>query len=415
MKILWFNWRDIRNPDAGGAEVFTHEIGKRLVKMGHQITLFTSAFENAKKEEEIDGIKIVRDGNKYSVYGRAKDYYKKNKDQFDLVIDEINTKPFLTPTFVKDKPIIAIIHQLAREFWFYETRFPLNVLGYYFLEKYWLRKYTDIPMVTVSESTKNGLINLGLKKVHVITQGLDVKALDSLPEKESKPTLLFVGRFKKAKKPDDAIKAFTIVKRNIPDAQLWMVGDGYMMQDLRKLADHGIDNNGKSGKDKKIIVSSIDEDNMQSMENNVDSVTFYGRISSQQKLELMAKAHLLLMPGVREGWGLVVTEANMMGTPAIAYDVPGLRDSVVDKVTGQLIPRNDYVAMAIAAVELLKDESKRNTYSRNAIKWAQKFNWDRTTNEFADILDGYVRRYTEEDLIADEMQKATHHKLENKK
>src|SRR5687767_13663351 len=111
MRILWYNWRDINNPDAGGAEVFTHEVCKRLVKHDgiESITIFTSSFEGAPAEEVVDGVKIIRKGNRYSVYKEARRYYGRNKDQFDIVIDEINTKPFDTPSFVKDKPIIALI------------------------------------------------------------------------------------------------------------------------------------------------------------------------------------------------------------------------------------------------------------------------------------------------------------------
>jgi len=162
VRILWLNWKDLGNPAAGGAEVFTHEVCKRLLEYDgvDSITLFTSAFEGSREEELMDGVRIIRRGNKYSVYREAKKYYQKNDHQFDIVIDEINTKPFNTPSFVKGKPIFAIIHQLAREFWFYETRFPLNYLGYYFLEKRWLSRYRNIMTITVSESSRTDQILL---------------------------------------------------------------------------------------------------------------------------------------------------------------------------------------------------------------------------------------------------------------
>ena len=395
MNILWFNWRDIRNPDAGGAEVFTHQVAKRLVKMGFEVTLFTSAFEGCRSEEEIDNVKIVRRGGKYSVYREAKAYCMKKRGEFDLLIDEINTRPFLTPTYADSTPVIGLIHQLAREFWFYETSFPLNLIGYYFLEKHWLKKYLDLPMITVSRSTKRDLDEMGFRKVHIVPEGLDVEPLTSPREKEGKPTLLFVGRFKKAKKPDDAIKAFKIVKREVPDAQLWMVGDGYMMPELRKMAhDESDDMNN---------VSTIDDNNSDKDKQNdsEDSITFFGRIGNEKKLDLIARAHFLLVPGVREGWGLVVTEANAMGTPAVAYDVHGLCDSVVDKVTGVLVEPGDYVAMAIAAVDLLNDREKLTFYSRNAIKWARKFSWDKTAHEFAGVIEHYAHRGFSHKLMAE--------------
>jgi len=175
MRILIFNWRDIKNPEAGGAEVYTHEIAKRLVTKGHQVTLFATAFKNCLKKEFIDGVKIVRAGNKFSVYWKAKEYYKKKflKERFDVVIDEINTRPFLIPEFVNNgEKIIALIHQLAREFWFYEMPMPISLIGYHFLEKIWLKKYKNIPAITVSNSTKEDLKKLGFKKISIIHNGM---------------------------------------------------------------------------------------------------------------------------------------------------------------------------------------------------------------------------------------------------
>jgi glycosyltransferase involved in cell wall biosynthesis len=59
-----------------------------------------------------------------------------------------------------------------------------------------------------------------------------------------------------------------------------------------------------------------------------EGVQFLGKISEGEKIERIARAHVLILTSVREGWGLVVTEAAAVGTPVIAYDVPGLRDSV---------------------------------------------------------------------------------------
>lgn len=355
MKILIFNWRDIKNPEAGGAEVFTHEIAKRLVKKGNEVILFASAFSGCKKEEILDGVNINRGGGKYSVYREAKEYYKKHfKENFDIVIDEINTRPFFSPKFVNNGvKVVALIHQLAREFWFYETGFPVNYVGYYFLENRWLKNYKNIPTITVSESTKKDLLDLGFKKVAIVSEGINFKPLESIPEKENVPTLIFVGRLKKAKLPDHAIKAFKIFKEKFPDAKLWMVGNGYYREELEKISCPGIE--------------------------------FFGSVTKEKKLDLMSRAHAILVPAVREGWGLVVTEANAMGTPAIGYNVHGLRDSIRDTETGLLCNPNPE-AMGERAVELLEDEGLRKRLSRSALNWAREFDWDRSADEFLRVL-----------------------------
>jgi glycosyltransferase involved in cell wall biosynthesis len=362
MRILWFNWRDIRNPDAGGAEVFTHEVCKRLIRNEgiESITLFVASFEGCKSEEMVEGVRIVRGGSKYGVYGKAKEFYNSHKADFDLVVDEINTKPFNTPSFVHDKPIVALIHQLAREFWFYETKFPINLLGYYFLERYWLSKYRNVPTITVSESSAEDLRNWGFRNVRVVPEGLSFSPLQVLPEKEIRPTVIFVGRLKRAKRPDDALRAFRIIKDEMPDARLWIVGSGYMQKKLRAMT--------------------------REMFQETDDITIFGKQDTSSKLELMSRSHVLLVPGVREGWGLVVTEANAMGTPAVAYDVPGLRDSVIDGVNGTLVQRGDYVGMAIEAIDILRDHIRRKTFSLNGIRHAKNFSWDTTASRISEIL-----------------------------
>lgn len=354
MRILWFNWRDIKNPEAGGAEVFTNEIMTRLARKGHHLTLFTSEFPNCHKKEEIGEVEIFRDGGKYTVYKKAKQYYQSYRESYDLIIDEINTRPFLTPKFVKDKPILAIFHQLAKEFWFYETRFPLNYLGYYYLERKWLSYYKEIPTVTISNSSKQDLINLGFRKILVVPIGLNVSPLPEVRKKELSPILVFLGRLKKAKLPDHALQAFNLIKKEISDSKMWVIGDGYMRKDLQK--------------------------------SNIKDVVFYGFVKNDLKYELLSRAHIVIVPGVREGWGLVVTESNSMGTPAVAYDVPGLRDSVVDGETGLIVKENSPRGLADSVIFLLKNRDILNNLSKNAIAFSSRFKWDITAEKFDKII-----------------------------
>ncbi len=353
MRILWFNWRDIKNPDAGGAEVLIHEVILRLANKGHENTLFASKFPNCLNYEKVDSTETIRDGGKYTVYGKARKFYHANSEKYDVVIDSINTKPFLTPKFVKTKPIIALFYQLAREFWFYETRFPINIIGYYFLERKWLSYYRNTPTITISDSSKHDLSEIGFKKIFMIPMGINVTPLTQVPEKEEVPTVIFVGRLKKAKRPDHALQAFSIIKKSIPEARMWVVGDGYMRNKLEMM--------------------------------NIKDVVFYGRVTNELKYSLMSKAHLSLVPGVREGWGLVVTESNAMGTPVVAYNVPGLRDSV-DNKTGILVNENTPLSLANSAIFLLENKDLLNQYSANALAFSKNFSWANTGNEFDRII-----------------------------
>lgn len=352
---MLFNWRDPKNPDAGGAEQFTHQIEKRWVKLGHDVTHFSAAFDGCLEEELLDGVRIIRQGSRYSVYSRARRFYRES-ERYDVVIDEINTIPFNTPKFVnKGEKTFAFIHQLAREFWFYETPFPMNYIGNRFLEDRWLKRYVNMDVITVSNSTVQDLKSLGFKKIHLVHEGYDFPPLDVVGKKEEIPTIIYVGRFKKAKLPDHAVEAYKIAKKEIPDLRLWMVGDGKIRSKLES--------------------------------ENVPGVTFFGRVALEKKSELVSRANIIVVPAVREGWGLVVTEANAMGTPAIGYDVPGLRDSIKDRSTGMLCSP-DPESMAREIVALMKDNERRRELSNNALEDSRQYTWDRTAKEFIDILEG---------------------------
>jgi len=354
MHILWLNWRDIRNPEAGGAEVYTHEVMKSLTQRGYEMTLFTSRFKGCQLNEKINGVDIIREGNKYTVYKEAKNYLKAYKQHYDLIIDEINTVPFFVPKFVNEKQVIAVIHQLAREFWFYETKFPVSHIGYYYLEKKWLSNYKDTITLALSDSTKIDLQALGFKRVFVVPPGLNVTPLSNVKEKEARPTVVFMGRLKKAKLPHHALQAFSIIKREIPDAKMWIIGDGYLRKKLESF--------------------------------KTKDITFYGHISNEKKYDLLSRAHIILVPAVREGWGLVVTEANAMGTPAIGYDVHGLRDSIRHGETGITVKEKTPAAMAQQAISLLRDSISLSKYSTNALEFSRQFSWDNTANLFEKFL-----------------------------
>ncbi len=352
-KILWFNWRCWLNPEMGGAEVFTHEVAKRWVAHGHDITLFTSNFPGGKKQEIVDGIHIVRNGGRFSVYAKARNYYAKNfrREGFDVVIDEINTVPFLAPKFARNgEKVFALIHQLAREYWFYEVPFPISYAGFYVLEKMWLKQYVDVPTLTVSESTRKDLIGLGFKDLCVLPEGLNFEPLKFMPEKNLKPLVVFSGRLKRAKRPDHAIKAFNIVKEKVPDAELWVLGDGPLRRELERI----------SGPD----------------------VRFFGKMGNDERREALRKSWVLLSPGLREGWGLNVIEANALAVPAIAYNVPGLCDSVRDKQTGLLAKPGDIEDLAAKTVNVLMDRQLRERFSKNALDYSSQFCWDKTADRF---------------------------------
>jgi glycosyltransferase involved in cell wall biosynthesis len=318
MRILILNWKDTAHPLAGGAEAFTENVARELVGRGHDVTLFAAAVAGFPEEESKDGFEVVRRGGRFGVYRAARRFWReRGHGTFDVVLDEINTRPFLTPRWIHGTPVVALIHQLAREIWAYETPFPLSTLGRHVLEPWWLRSYRAVPALTVSESSADSLRLLhGWRDVTVVPEGHSPHPLPAVA-KEPQATVVFLGRLVGMKRPQDAIDAFAELARHEPNARLWVIGDGPLMSKLRSAAP--------------------------------DQVEFLGRLSRDEVVDRLARAHVLVATSVREGWGLNVSEAAMCGTPAIGYAVPGLVDSIAAS-GGQLVAE-DPATLGTALVE----------------------------------------------------------------
>jgi glycosyltransferase involved in cell wall biosynthesis len=349
LQILFLNWRDIRNPEAGGAEVFTHEVAKRLAAQGHGVTVFAGGMPGGPARETIDGVEVVREGDAVSVYRKARSFVRRNGRQLNVLIEEVNTRPFFARPTSHNTRYLVVIHQLAREFWNAEFPIPISTIGRYVLEPFWLSRLRREIVLVPSPSTAADLRRLGFHKISQFRYGLANRPLAELSRKPSPPTFMFLGRLKSTKLPEEAVKAFLQAKQSLPEARMLVVGGGPLLSRLRRRY---------AG----------------------NAVVFLGPKHGPEKLDLLGQAHILLVPGLREGWGMVVTEANSMGTPAIAYDVPGLRDSVRVGETGILVGRGDTPAMAREAVSLLADTGRYERLRSAALEYSRQFTWDRTVD-----------------------------------
>jgi glycosyltransferase involved in cell wall biosynthesis len=358
--VVILNWRDITNPRAGGAERVTHEIARHWVDWGHQVTLFCASYHGALPEETIDGVRVIRRGHQHTVHWEAYRYYRAHfRGQCDAIIDEVNTIPFFAPLYAHE-PVVMYSNQLAREVWRYEAPFPLSAAGYV-AEPLYLQAYRRTPIITISTSTQDSLRRIGLRgPCHVIPMAVDTrppKALPSLDSKEPVLTLAFTGRVVPSKRVDHIIRALALIHRSgcagTDGARLWIIGscDEAYRRMLNRL----------------IVAHALDK-----------YVTFWGHVDDETKSQLLAQAHTFVMTSVREGWGLVVTEANLLGTPAVVYDVPGLRDSTRDGETGLVCRPNTPATLARAIVSLHADPVLYSRLREQAWIVARDLNWQRT-------------------------------------
>lgn len=367
MNILILNWKDIKHPERGGAEIIVYELAKRMINDGHNVTWFCRSSNNCLPEETIDGIKIIRRGNLVTMYLMAPIFYWSQISKPDLVIDCSNTIYWQTPLWAWKSRKIAYLNQLAKEVFWYEYPPIISHFGWV-IEHLQYLTYLHTRFLCYAPSTKQDLISVGVpeRNINIFPLGLDHSRYK--PGKKS-PTPLFicVNRLVKMKRTELAIQAMNIIKRKYPQARLIIVGTGYNRPSLQKL---------RNSLQLQTQVEFADE-----------NVWFFKNSSKDKKLQLMQKAWALIFPSVKEGWGMTVTECAACGTPSIVTNVTGLRDSVVAGKTGLIISANpSSQELAQAMTRLIIDVKLRNRLSLGALNMVSQFTWERSYHQFIKYL-----------------------------
>jgi glycosyltransferase involved in cell wall biosynthesis len=366
MKVLVINWRDIKNPEAGGAEIHIDEILKRKPS-DWQVDFVSAAFKGAPDKEETHFYTIYRIPNN-SLFNFTFYYYWKkvfSKKGYDLIIDDISKIPLATPLFIKNTPILAIHHHIHGKSLFKELFFPM-ALYVYWMEKFFLRFYKSIPTIVMAESNQSELKNsYQYEKAIISPTGMEFEFIRShiFPNKEKIPTLIYFGRLKKYKRVDHIIEGFSFIKKSMKDAVLWIAGKGDQEDALKMFAKE----------------LDIEKD-----------VIFYGFVDEEKKIELLSRSWVYLIASEKEGWGLTVIEANAAGIPVVGYEVEGLRDSIQNNSTGYLVRNGDTHELAEKALNLLRDEALRKEMSQKAVDWASRFSWENTAKDFYKIVESNI-------------------------
>lgn len=363
-RILVVNWRDIKNPNVGGAEVNFQEIFKRLVNKGHEVTLLCSRHDLSFPEEEwIDGIRIIRRGNRNTFNYTVPIVYNrefKNSD-IDIVVEDCNKIPFYMPLYARH-PLFVIIHHLHGSS-IYGDAFLPAALYVHLTERLVPLFYKGVQFVAVSESTKGELVRKGLRAedIEVVHNGVDHACYNpDSSVRSSTPLVACVTRLKKYKGVHLLLQAMPAVRQEIPNVRLIIAGSGDYAPKLQRLA-------------RRLHLD--------------DCVEFTGFITLEEQVNVYRQAQVVVNPSAKEGWGLTVIEANACGTPVVAADVQGLKDSVIDNKTGFLYPHSDTHAMARRIVEVLKDEKLRSRLSKESLEWAKEFTWQKAAEKVEIIME----------------------------
>ena len=365
MRILLVNWQDRENPQSGGAEIHLHEIFGRLASFGHQVTLLCSGWRGCAPRATLDGIDVHRVGERYTFPFFARRYWASRLRplDFDVLIEDINKVPLYTPSWGAKK-VIALVPHLFGETVFQEAGFAMGSIVR--LSELPLRAiYGRTAFHAISDSTADDLVTRGIPRtaIRVIYPGVAFD--DYVPDRSlraSVPTFAYLGRLKKYKGIDLVIRAFARLKDQ--RATLEIVGTGDFRPELERLA------------------ASLDLG---------QRVRFLGFVSEQEKRNVLRRAWALAFASPKEGWGLTNLEAAACGTPVIASNSPGIRESVRDGETGFLVPHGDIDAFAERMERIAASPSMVASMGAAARRFSETFTWERA----ARMTEEHVREVVE--------------------
>ena len=355
MKLLLVNWQDIENPQAGGAEIHLHEIFGRLARLGHEITLLCGGWPGSPPRARIDGMSIHRVGTRQSFAALAYPYFRRvlKAQPWDLIVEDINKIPLYTPVWTPARTAALVPHLFGGTA-FLELPAPLAA-AVWLSERPLGGVYRRVPFEAISESTRDDLVARGIPRenIRVIYPGIDASAYTPLADTRSAtPEFVYLGRLKKYKGVHHVINAFA--RMSDKTAILRIAGAGDFRPALEAQA------------------RSLDLG---------ERVRFLGRISEAEKLALLRRAWALVFASPKEGWGITNLEAAACGTPVVASNSPGIRESVRDGETGYLVPHGDAAAMAAAMDRLAGSAALVESLGQQARRFAETFTWERAALE----------------------------------
>jgi glycosyltransferase involved in cell wall biosynthesis/cellulose synthase/poly-beta-1,6-N-acetylglucosamine synthase-like glycosyltransferase/O-antigen/teichoic acid export membrane protein len=362
LRILIFNWRDTKHRWAGGAEVYIHELSKRWVKMGHEVTVFCGNDNHCPRFETIDGVHIIRRGGFYTVYLWAFLYYRyRLSGKYDVIIDSENGLPFFTPLYSRRKCFL-LIHHVHQEVFRKSLRPPLSWLALILERRIMPMAYKNTEVITVSPSSKADILDhkLTQKEPYVVYNGVDL-AVCKPKRKSTRPLVLYLGRLTNLKSIPVLIGAAERILKKLPRVQFVIAGDGPARKKLMRMVQ-------TMGLQKSII--------------------FTGRVSEEQKVSLYQQAWIFVNPSLIEGWGITTIEANACGTPVVASNVQGLRDAVHNPHSGFLVPYGNIEEFEKQISALLRNTKLRKKMSSESIAWAKNYDWDQSAERGIKILLG---------------------------
>jgi glycosyltransferase involved in cell wall biosynthesis len=361
-RVLVLNERDPRHPRAGGAEIHVAEIFERLAARGLAVTLASMSFPGCTREDRISGLEVRRLGRLRSYYPAAAAFCAREtrRGRYDVVVECLNKLPYFSPLYSR-APVVALCHHLFGETAFLQVRWPYAATVWA-AERLIPLCYRRVPFLTISESSRQDLIQRGVpaERVRVSVPGIRRPCVPLPPREARGERVVYVGRLERYKRVDVFLHAMAALRERFPRAEILVIGRGSAAKDLARLAQElGL----------------------------AERTRFTGFVSDDERDALVADARVCVCPSTKEGWGLTVIESNALGTPVVATDAPGLRDSVRHGETGLLVPDGNVPAFAREIRRLIEDDALWDRLSVAGLDWSKRFDWDAAAADMAEVIE----------------------------
>jgi glycosyltransferase involved in cell wall biosynthesis len=361
-RIVFLVWRDTTHPDGGGSEVYVEHMARWLVRRGHEVTIACAAHPQAPRDEVVGGVRFRRRGGRLGVYPAGLAFLLSREGRgADIVVDVHNGLPFAA-ALVRRRGLHVLVHHVHREQW--QIIYPglPGRLGWWVESRFAPRLYRRTPYITVSESTRKDLAELGVRpeSISVVRNGIDVPHPSRLRPRSQSPRICVLARLVPHKQIEHALRAVALLAPRFPELRLDVIGDGWWSDELRRTADE---------------------------QGVADRVVFHGHVSDDERDELLDASWLMLAPSIKEGWGIAIMEAAARSVPALAYATGGgVTESIIDGETGLLVA--DFDDLVQKAGRLLTDTEERLAMGKRARNRAQCFDWAGSAQAFEDRLFG---------------------------
>jgi glycosyltransferase involved in cell wall biosynthesis len=244
---------------------------------------------------------------------------------------------------------------------FHETFFPL-ALYVYVMERCVSFFYKKEKFVAISGSTRDETVDFGIdaKNIEIVEPGIDTSFFKPTQPKSDPPVISYVGRLMKYKNVQFIIQALPELRKLVPGVVFEIGGTGDYKDELLRIAKN---------------------------EGVADAVKFLGRISEEEKRDMLSRSTLFVNPSLKEGWGINNIEANLCKTISLSNNVPGLKDSVIDNVTGLLYENGNIDDFCRKAHSVISDKVLLRKLEDQAYNRALSLDWDSIAEKMEKVLE----------------------------